>query len=52
MADRSATHLARTTAAQLFSNAILGYKVKAFTLVFAGIIASTLSNGILSAYWR
>ena len=52
MVNRGATQLARHTAARFLANAILGYKIQAFTKVFAGMVISIISNGLMSKYWR
>lgn len=51
MVNRGATQLARHTAARFLANAILGYKIQAFTKVFAGMVISIISNGLMSKYW-
>ena len=52
IADKGASQLARQTAALYFANAVLGYKVKAFTYVFAGLIASNTASAIMNKFWR
>ena len=52
VADKGASQLARQTAALLLKNAVLGYKVKSYTMVAIGLIGSGIVSSFLSKFWE